>query len=169
MPRSRLHNTHFLRARPWKQRQHYPSGDYDDLWAENGALSRAMEFCRRNRRYYHNNSYREQSDSLCGRSTYSHFIKYAKRRWFAAVLFSKCDRFEPVCGILRTCFLHYHCGIIASNRVWSIGKMPVSVKRLLPQSGNAIFLESFCIWYNSFKHLKQWLAYVRMVVKMFLH
>ena len=47
--------------------------------------------------------------------------------------------------------------------------MPVSVKRLLPQSGNAIFLESFCIWYNSFKHLKHWLAYVRMVVKMFLH
>ncbi len=35
--------------------------------------------------------------------------------------------------------------------------MPVSVKRLLPQSGNAIFLESFCIWYNSFKQsLKHW-------------
>jgi len=48
--------------------------------------------------------------------------------------------------------------------------MPVGAKRLLPQSGSAIFHKGWpCVWYNSFKHLKHWLAYVRMVVKMFLH
>jgi hypothetical protein len=36
--------------------------------------------------------------------------------------------------------------------------MPVSVKRLLPQSGNAIFHKGWpCVWYNSFKQsLKHW-------------